>query len=390
MYRVLDPLHGGIGEKEGPTMESKRADVIGGFFQSVLRRMNPLTAMSLGAGYFAAAERRRRQSDVIVPQAIAISVTSRCNLSCPGCPVNPIDPDRRELSTEELRRFIRESKELGVYIYFILGGEPFTRADLLPLMAAEKDAFFMVFTNATLLDENIVAAISKCPNILPMLSLEGFRESTDRWRGAGTFDKVMNAMALLSQRGAFFGYSTTVTSLNREEISSEPFVRAMFAAGCRVAYHSGYVAVGEEAPRQYQLSVNDRRTLKEAVSKLAEKYNIAFISENLEEACIGGAEYLHISPYGDAEPCPAIHHSTHNVRQHTLVEIMESRIMREMRDAAESLAGAAEACVFRSGKFRRLCGQDGRPRDCQDTTERLPRMPVPLDEATIAAGIELR
>lgn len=49
-------------------------------------------------------------------------------------------------------------------------------------MAAEEDAFFMVFTNATLLDENIVAAISKCPNILAMLSLEGFRESTDHWR----------------------------------------------------------------------------------------------------------------------------------------------------------------------------------------------------------------
>jgi len=28
-------------------MESKRSEVIGGFFQSVLRRMNPMTAMAL-------------------------------------------------------------------------------------------------------------------------------------------------------------------------------------------------------------------------------------------------------------------------------------------------------------------------------------------------------
>jgi len=369
-------------------MESKRSEVIGGFFQSVLKRMDPMTAMTLGAGYFGAAERRRRQSakyDVIIPQAVAISVTSRCNLSCPGCPVNPIDPGRRELDTGELREFIRESKDLGVYIYFMLGGEPLTRTDLMDLMAAEKDAFFMVFTNATLLDEKLATAISKCPNILPMLSLEGFREATDRWRGAGTFDRVMSAMERLRQHGVFFGYSTTVTSLNREEISSEPFVRAMYSAGCRVAYHSGYVAVGEGAPRQYQLSVKARWTLREAVSKLAAKYDIAFISENLEEACIGGAEYLHISPYGDAEPCPAIHHSTHNIRQHTLVEIMKSRIMREMRDAAESLSGAAEACVFRSGKYRRLCLQaEDFGEECEDTMETHEPTPAPLDVVTTA------
>jgi MoaA/NifB/PqqE/SkfB family radical SAM enzyme len=253
---------------------------------------------------------------------------------------------------------IREARDLGVYLFFILGGEPLLRDDMLDQIAEAKGAFFLVFTNGLLLDESKASAISHCKNVLLLLSLEGFRESTDRWRGPGVFDALMEKMALLSRQGVLFGYSATVTNLNHEEVSSERFVRAMREAGCRVAFHSGYIAVGEQAPREFQLTPQERQEFKGRVKELAQVCDVAFISENLDpDFCLGGSEFLHISPYGDAEPCPAIHFSTHNVRQHSLVEIVKSRLMQEMRNTAQSLSGSEEMCVCRSGEHRRLCIQ---------------------------------
>jgi len=306
--------------------------------------------------------------------------------------VNPIDPDRRELDTDELRKFIRESKDLGVYIYFMLGGEPLIRTDLLDLLAGEKDAFFMIFTNATLLvDDGIAATISKRPNILPMLSIEGSREATDRWRGPRHVrqgDERDGAASPAWRVLRLFDHCHQPTIAKK-------YLRNLLWARCTPpAAASPTIPAtspsAEGAPRQYQLSVKARWALREAVSKLAAKYDIAFISENLEEACIGGSEYLHISPYGDAEPCPAIHHSTHNIRQHSLVEIMKSRIMQEMREAAEALSGAAESCVFRKRQVppivrsgQRMWGMSGRDRYALPRQRGDDRRTVSLTRTTI-------
>jgi MoaA/NifB/PqqE/SkfB family radical SAM enzyme len=345
---------------EESLMHSSGAEFVAELFQRVLKVMEPATALTLSAGYLAAQERRRAKSaqyGLPLPQGMALSVTARCNLACTGCVAGPADPNRRELSSEELTALIDQARDLGVYLFYIVGGEPFLREDLLDQMArADQDAFFVVFSNGLLLDESKVAALARRNNVLLLLSIEGFRESTDRWRGAGTFDALMDRMALLAGHRAFFGYSATVTTLNYREVASERFMNAMKEAGCRVVFHSEYVAAGPEALPEFQLGADDRQEFRERLGVLQRTSGLAFLSENLAtDYCLGGSEFLHINPYGDAEPCPAIHFSTHNVRQHGIVEIVGSRLMRKMRGAAREQSGTEEICVFRSGAHRRLC-----------------------------------
>ncbi len=348
--------------------------VFADYFRAVLKVMPPSVAYALGWNYSVAEERRRAfsaASGVPIPQGLAVSVTTRCQLACPGCPSTAADPTRREMDPSELRSLIAEARAAGVFLFFMLGGEPLLRADLLDLMAEATDSFFFVYTNGLLLDEGLASAYSRYRHILLMLSIEGFREATDRWRGPGTYDALMDRMALLKRHAALFGYSATVTRLNYTEVTSDDFVGAMGEAGCRVAYYSGYMPVGEKAPRQFLLTRSERLRFGLRVQELKQRHDLAFINENLDtDHCMGGSEFIHISPYGDAEPCPAIHLATHNVRQHSLVEIMKGRLMERMRELAHSLSGTDENCVCRSGLYRQLRG--GEPLNSPEVRDAAP------------------
>ena len=62
---------------------------------------------------------------------------------------------------------------MGVYLFTLLGGEPFLWDDLLDFARENKDALFQVFTNGTLLDHDTIDELAEVGNIAPMLSLEG-------------------------------------------------------------------------------------------------------------------------------------------------------------------------------------------------------------------------
>src|SRR5665811_439395 len=108
-----------------------------------------------------------------------------------------------------LQKIVDEGNDMGVYLFTMLGGEPFMYDELLDFARANKDVYFQVFTNATLLDHDTIDELAKIGNIAPMLSLEGSPELTDKRRGAGVHDQVMEIMDQLSEAGVLFGYSCT-------------------------------------------------------------------------------------------------------------------------------------------------------------------------------------
>ena len=78
--------------------------------------------------------------------------------------------------------------------------------------------------------------------------MEGLRQSTDRRRGNGVFDRVLEAMACLRQAGVPFGISVTVTRENHEEVLSDPFLDLFFGEqGAFYAFLFHYMPIGRGA-----------------------------------------------------------------------------------------------------------------------------------------------
>jgi len=133
-----------------------------------------------------------------------------CNLECTHC-INasgPKEPWLKPLRAEVARAAIREAEELGVKEIYFTGGEPFLHGDILPLLGlALQTAPTTVLTNGTLVDaamaDEVAALAASAPYSLEIrVSLEDTEpEKNDRIRGAGAFDKAMDAVRRLHERG---------------------------------------------------------------------------------------------------------------------------------------------------------------------------------------------
>ena len=165
------------------------------------------------------------------PGFLVLSPTMRCNLNCFGCYAGSYQ-QKEELSFDTIDRILNEAKEMGIYFITVSGGEPFFRQDIFDIFRKHNDMSFLVYTHGGLIDEKMAEKIISVGNVLPSISIEGFRNYTDLRRGKGHFDRIMAAMDLLRQAGVLFGYSATQTRENHDTITSDEFVDFMIDKGC--------------------------------------------------------------------------------------------------------------------------------------------------------------
>ena len=137
---------------------------------------------------------RRLNYPLVKPDWVSLIATLRCNLSCSMCRTcYNID---RELSLAEIRSVIDQVADWGVTIFNLLGGEPFLRRDILPILehAHGRDLITTVTTNGTLLDETRIRALAPLNQVHLNVSLDGLEGTHDGIRGRGVFRKATTAI----------------------------------------------------------------------------------------------------------------------------------------------------------------------------------------------------
>jgi MoaA/NifB/PqqE/SkfB family radical SAM enzyme len=81
----------------------------------------------------------------------------------------------------------------------ISGGEPFMRRDEIFALAAKfPEILFPVFQTVLRSMRGVPVNAQNIKNIVPVISVEGFREETDKRRGYGVYDRVLDACARLT------------------------------------------------------------------------------------------------------------------------------------------------------------------------------------------------
>lgn len=144
-----------------------------------------------------AAAQLRLYGDPGRPTQIHLCPTDRCNLTCRQCDIWRIDPGP-ELSTEEWKRVLEECAHLcGPASLNFAGGEPFTRPDLVPLIAHSTALGFTVSANSNglLVDRTLAEQLRDAGLDILYLSLDGASpDSHDRIRNRpGGFERVLRA-----------------------------------------------------------------------------------------------------------------------------------------------------------------------------------------------------
>ena len=275
-----------------------------------------------------------------VPWVILMDPTSACNLKCTGCWAAEYG-HKMQRSFEQLDDLICQAKELGIHFFVMTGGEPLTRkADIIKLAEKHNDCAFHIFTNGTLIDEELCKETIRVGNISYALSVEGYEEVNDSRRGQGVFQKVMNAMELMKEYGLIYGVSICYTSKNYQVVTSDEFIDMLIDHGCIMAWYFHYMPVGKDASVDLLLSPEQREYMVHRVREIRalEGGKPLFTMDFQNDAefvggCIaGGKNYLHINANGDVEPCVFIHYSTCNIDDNTLLECLQSPLFMQYHD----------------------------------------------------------
>jgi MoaA/NifB/PqqE/SkfB family radical SAM enzyme len=129
------------------------------------------------------------------PLRVIHRITTRCNLKCEFCDHQLHALEKNELSTAQIKDAMRQFAKLGTIAWGITGGEPFLRRDLPEIIHYSKELGFLTncITNGTIANDGIISDLASDLDYL-ITSLEGPKEITDKIRGKGVFDRVIQTI----------------------------------------------------------------------------------------------------------------------------------------------------------------------------------------------------
>lgn len=291
-----------------------------------------------------------------IPAFLISSITSSCNLHCAGCysrqnQACSDEPPVNQLSGEDWNTIFDEADELGISFILLAGGEPLLRYDVIEKAAEHKNILFPIFTNGFMVGDKYLELFDKHRNLIPIISIEGDKNSTDARRGAGVYDKVMDSMQKIEERDLIFGVSVTVTTENMQEVYSKEFIDALLQLGCKAVIYVEFVPVTEDAKH---LAPGDAER-EIMVAKLAglrkEVEEMVFVSfpgdEKSSGGCVAaGRGFFHINSHGGAEPCPFSPYSDINVKDTSLREALKSKLFLSLQEEGVLMEDHTGGCIL--------------------------------------------
>lgn len=260
------------------------------------------------------------------PTFITISPTKRCNLNCIGCYASSNASNTETLSWTLLNKIIEDGySNMGMRFFVISGGEPLMykseNKTILDLAEKWSDCFFLMYTNGTLIKNDIARQMASLGNITPAISVEGFEEETDRRRGKGVYQKIINAKNRLIENGVPFGLSVTATKENIHLLLDKSFYEYYFNEfGTTYMWMFHFMPIGKTISTELMITPEQRIALFKVVNRMlidnyyfiADFWNSAMMSNG----CIAYGKkrgYFYINWDGNIMPCVFVPYYVHNV-----------------------------------------------------------------------------
>jgi|SRR5208283_1595891 len=218
------------------------------------------------------------------PLFIVLVTNNGCNLRCTYCYGNYGERNTPDYSTKEFIKIVDELKELGTKLLTVHGGESLLRSDIGEILnyIKLKGFYTSLNTNGYLVPNKIdqikiIDAVS--------ISLDGSRESNDKNRGKGCFDKVEKAIEVFQKNNIPVNISVTLTKDNMNDMDF--LAEYGLKKKCRIQYSILYNS-DEIKNKSNNLVMNDseiRQIVKKILDLKKQGYPI-YYAENVFKTAI--------------------------------------------------------------------------------------------------------
>jgi pyrroloquinoline quinone biosynthesis protein E len=320
------------------------------------------------------------------PYALLAEITYGCPLHCPYCS-NPVTVEsavpsgeqarptalrtahttanKGELSTDEWKRVIRETAELGVLQIGFSGGEPLARRDLAELVRAARDAklYTNLITSGIGLDDNRVAGLRNAGLDSVQLSFQSDEANlADEIAGARAHQRKLDVAAKIRAVGIPLSLNFVIHRRNIDRLTQmiqlAETLQAERVELANVQFY-GWAFLNREALLPTREQVDRAREIATAAkARLAGRIDIFHVLSDYYETrpkpCLNGwgQRYLTVNPTGDVLPCPTASSAIPDLRFENVRERPLDWIWRE------------------SESFNRFRGTEWMPEPCRSCPQR--------------------
>ena len=296
-------------------------------------------------------------------------LSDRCNLRCAHC----YQDDFREVSRglvgwrELLDRVLAflhgpgGNAAIPAHIN-VTGGEPFAIAEFPALMEVfarhRRDFDFGILSNGTLVDRPTARQVKSWGTRFVQVSIEGGRETHDRIRGPGTYERAIAGLHALKAERVPTLIAFTAQRANWREF---PAVAALGKeVGAQRVWADRMIPAGQ-ADRQQVLDADETRAFLELMAKtreplrffsrrgIAMKRALQFLVAENETPyrCTAGDTLLTLMPDGTLYPCRRLPIALGNLYEMPLARLYDTEIPRQLRDPLWQGEGCGD-CVLAS------------------------------------------
>ncbi|MCD6449504.1 MAG: radical SAM protein [Thermotogaceae bacterium] len=241
-----------------------------------------------------------------------------------------------ELTTEEIKRVMDDLKEMGIWAFDIVGGEPFVKPDIFEVLSYGKEIGLqlMINTNGTLVDRRIIEKLKEAnPTVMVGVSLEGAtQELNDFVRGKGSFEKAIRGIKLFVEGGFDPVILHVINKMNWRHF--EKMIDLAKKLGVKKIYVDRFIPVGRGVQSKKYLDMDDREWVAaiEHVRDVINKYKdeiTFYIEENITgDPCTAGRSHASILVDGNVVPCGHFRYNKElymgNIREKPFSEIWNS------------------------------------------------------------------
>jgi len=299
------------------------------------------------------------------PMSATFELTNRCNNNCVHCfinePANDQAAKEHELKTSEIKGIIDQMVDAGVLFLTLTGGEPLLRPDFTEIYtyARRKGMLVGLFTNGTLITEKIADMLNDIRPLMVEITLYGATEKTYEavTRLPGSYQRCLNGIKLIHERGIPLTLKSEVITLNRVELEE---MRAMAEAlGVKFRY-DGLLwprLDGRRSPLNYQLSIGELIAMdnadserREAFGKEVERLKGLTTRDERVFSCGAGINNFHVDSAGRVSICMMTRRPSFNLLEMSLSDAWKA--LGELRQKQRVLPSPCLSCTINS-----ICSQ---------------------------------
>ncbi|MDN7026236.1 radical SAM protein [Methanoculleus sp. FWC-SCC1] len=290
---------------------------------------------------------------------LVISITERCNLSCPNCYGKKEEP--KSLSLHDINNLLENTKDMGIIDVSLTGGEPLLHEQITEIISLIGSYGYNVHlaTNGTITPpQSLIDKILKDRiKISVQVAVYGHRDIHDAWVGLdGSYDTVLENISLLKNVNIPLSITFVATKENFHYIKSlsDPFNDLPININRHICNDKNLELTKEEL-REICDFVQENSGIRMFCEPLFNTLLIDKASEKLSGydirgGCIAGVASATLDPNKEVYPCPKLRISCGNISETPFLEIWQnSRILNMLRDRKN--IKVCSDCLYRN-----VCG----------------------------------